>query len=404
MIRGVGLDARWLVLPAVVVASLVPFACTGDSGPDEGEARLEVDGRAVVARADGDSESISDGTTLKAGDRVEVIEGTAEMELPGDVRFELRAAVDDVPNTAVTLDDPPSLDAGDLLVVTERPTSLAAAGTIASVEGGATRVSRHLGVSVGVYHGAAAIDSAGVERDVPALRRLSVPVLGRPAPDVLPLRFDGGDPWDRRFLGDAIALGERLEAMSRGYTASLSPGEGRTVGFYELVLPGLADEREFTQELLVSGGATRPPGETLVGAAISELGRRGSFADRWEATFGFRDDGAAWGLVALDQAVNGSPLLGTVEEALAASPFDFAQPTTTTSDGPGAPGTTAPPNGGSTPPTTSEPNSTTTTTTSGTTTTTTPQIGPIDDVTDPVEDLLDDLVNGGLGSSIVRVR
>jgi hypothetical protein len=70
------------------------------------------------------------------------------------------------------------------------------------------------------------------------------------------------------------------------------------------------------------------PGELLVGAAISTEGKRGRFAERWSQVFQFRDDGAAWGLVALDQQVNRSPLLTGVDAAIgrARTPFDVAAP------------------------------------------------------------------------------
>jgi len=45
-------------------------------------------------------------------------------------------------------------------------------------------------------------------------------------------------------------------------------------------------------------------------------GRRGAFAQRWDGVFGFRDEGAAWGLVALDQLADRNALLAQIEAAL----------------------------------------------------------------------------------------
>ena len=79
------------------------------------------------------------------------------------------------------------------------------------------------------------------------------------------------------------------------------------------MLPGLVDDVDFTATLL---DGQRPVGETLIGAAIVDLGRRGTFLERWASVFEFRDAGAAWGLVALDQGVDASPLLGAVTRAV----------------------------------------------------------------------------------------
>src|SRR5690606_7698895 len=130
--------------------------------------------------------------------------------------------------------------------------------------------------------------------------------------------YDADDPWDRRYLAAAVEVGETLQSLAQGYTNNLNPGEGRTPGFFRLVLPGLDDEPEFSGDLI---DGERPPGETLIGAAITDLGRRGSFVQRWSSVFTFRDQGALWGLVALDQDVSGTPLLGTVQEAIADSPL-----------------------------------------------------------------------------------
>ena len=349
--------SRRLLAIGLAVAALVPTACS-DGGPGEGEARLEVDGRAIVERRDGDKDVVDGSTDLHKGDRVEITDGVGRMELAQGTRMELRAGLDDAANSQLVMGTTPELEAGDLLVEAPQDTEVAAAGSTLAVERGAARVSRALGVGVAVYDATVHIDSAGVERAVPALRQMQVPALGRPPAKPRPLVYDAGDPWDRRFLGSAMALGDRLTAMARGYTDNLAPGEGRTPGFFRLVLPGLEDETDFGADLL---DLDRAPGETLVGAAISDLGRRGSFRDRWQSVFGFHDEGAAWGLVALDQAVDGEPLLGTVEEALSASPLGFAAPPVVGSSAAVPPGNAAVPSGSSsTPvtPTTSTPSTT----------------------------------------------
>jgi hypothetical protein len=393
---------RRLLAAGLAVAALVPTACS-DGGPGEGEARLEVDGRAIVERHGGDKDVVDDATDLHKGDRVEITEGVARMELRRGTRMELRAGLGDAANSQLVMGTTPELEAGELLVEAPDASRVSAAGSTLAIEEGSARVTRALGVGVAVYDAVVEIDSAGVERSVPALRQMQVPALGRPPLKPRPLVYDAADPWDRRFLGSAMALGDRLTAMARGYTDNLAPGEGRTPGFFRLVLPGLDDETDFGADL---DDVERAPGETLVGAAISDLGRRGSFRDRWASVFGFHDEGAAWGLVALDQAVEGDPLLGTVEQALSASPLGFAASPVATVTAPAvtAPGS-GPPSPGSSGPTPTTP------TTAPTSPSTAPPSQPpalpllpeppptpvLESVVDPVTEVVTGLLGGLLG-------
>jgi hypothetical protein len=290
-------------------------------------------------------------------------------------------------------------------VTTEESFGVEADGTDVEVTEGAARVTRAFGMSVAVYDAEVALDSAGVPAEVPALRQMVVPDLGRPPRQPRPITYNEADTWDLRFLGPAIAVGKRLEDIADGFTSTLPAGEGRTVGFFKLVLPGLEDEAAFVDELLQPYREGRP-GDTLIGAAITDLGERGDFEDRWAEVFEFHDDGAEWGIVALDQAVRSDPLVGSIEEALdsfaeasefvlpidpesTGSPTD-APPASGDAGGGGSP-TTAPP-GSQPPPVTTLP--------PPVTTPTTPPLEPPEElapVVDPVTDLLDDLVGGLLG-------
>lgn len=396
------MTSRRLLAALLAVAALGATGCS-DGGPKRGEARLELDGTAIVERRDGDQETVDDDTDLRAGDRVELTGGTGRLVLRDGVRMELREGIGDAANSMVLMGTLPVLEAGDLLVSAPEESAVSAGGSTVVVDRGAARLSRALGVGVASYDGEVRLDSAGLERVVPALREMQVPALGRPPRAPRPLDYQPSDPWDRRFLGAAIDLGRTLEALASGYTQNLRQGEGRTPGFFRLVLPGLDDEPEFGAQLL---DLDRAPGETLVGAAITDLGRRGSFAERWTSVFEFRDAGAEWGLVALDQDVSGTPLLGVVEEAVGSSPLAFAPATPSGGSGGGgapAPGGQAP----GTPPPTSPPPTTPPPTTPPPTTpppTTPPPpetpLSPVlDPVIEPVTDVVSGLVGGLLGGS-----
>jgi hypothetical protein len=199
-------------------------------------------------------------------------------------------------------------------------------------------VTRGLGVTAASYVGDLAVTSAGRDLVVPALRQAGVPGPGLLPAVPTPLDYRADNPWDRRYLGDAIDLGDELQARSQGFTAQLAPGEGHTAGFYRQLLPALENEQAFTQALLPPDMA---PGDTLVGAAIAVQGKNGSFLDRWRSVFDFHDQGARWGLVALDQHVTRGPLLSEVDDALGRRSVG----TTTAAAPPGAtaPGVSGPP-------------------------------------------------------------
>jgi hypothetical protein len=317
----VGKAIRRSLAFGAIVLSLAPIAACHDDEPKQGEAKLDLDGRAAVERQDGADETLTADDRLRVGDRIRLVEGDAVLRLPGGTTLELRSGRGDADDTALVMGPKPVLQAGDLLVVTDRELTIDVADTDVTVSEGAARLGRGVGLTAGSYTADLHLDSAGAARDVGELRQLSVPSLGQPAASASPLVLDSADPWDRRFLGDAIDLGRRLEAVSNGFTASLAEGTSQTVAFFGRVLPGLAGEPAFTSDLLERD---RDAGETLVGAAIADLGQRGTFADRWRSVFAFREAGADWGLVAADQGVDAEPLIGAVTGAIDRAPLETA--------------------------------------------------------------------------------
>ncbi|MGH9187044.1 MAG: hypothetical protein ACRD0U_14680 [Acidimicrobiales bacterium] len=314
---------------AVVVIGLAVVLASGEDRLAADEARLTVDGVARVIHPAGTTDDVTGTQVVRDGDVVVADRGSFVLELASGTRFEGRARPGDTA-TSVRLGPTSELMAGDLLVAARRGADVEAAGTTLrlsrSTSGeSAARISRTLAVSAGTYRGSLTLDSAGQERAVPALRSMQVAVLGRPPARPAPLELDPTDSWDQRFLGEAITLTQRLDSLSAAYTATLAPTEGRTAGFYSAVLPALADDTEFTQDLIDRSGP-RAQGELLVGAAIANLGRAGSFADRWRALFSFFDEGAKWGLVALDQGVSDVSLLSDIEAAIGRTRFDVAFP------------------------------------------------------------------------------
>lgn len=283
----------------VLSAPLVLSACRQPSEPRPGEARLsQVRGRVEVSR-DGRAWRRADGGLVRSGELVRARGATAHarLELTRGGALELRD------RSRVRVGATFELLAGDLLVRAGRSPVRVASDVADTVVGtrGSARLSRSLAFDAGAYRGSLRVTSAGRSLRVPALRQATVPGTGLVSDRPSPLRYHERDPWDREFLIDAIELGRDLDARSRGLTGQLGPGQGTTPGFLRLVLPELSGVAAATDELLVDA----PPvaGERIVGSVISLTGRRGSFASRWRDTFGFRADGAEWGLVALDQQI-----------------------------------------------------------------------------------------------------
>lgn len=321
---GAPLDRRRPVLAALSVAITLLlvvglFAAVREEADALGadEAAVSVAGEALVRRAGANEvRRLADGATVSSGDEIEVVDGTVVLTLTDGTTLEGRATTGERRPTELRFGAVPSLQRGQLLVVAPAGYVVQAAGTVIELDDAgpsAARLTATLQVEVAAYEGLVHVDSAGRTREVPALRQLTVSSLGRPASTPDPLRYEADDPWDRRFLGAAIDLGRRLDAFERAATAAVPPATA-AAPTYRRLLPDLNAQPEFLPELLDSA---RDVGEVLVGAAIVIRGEGGSFASRWEDTFAFRDAGAEWGLVALDQGADFGAVVSDIEAAIA---------------------------------------------------------------------------------------
>ena len=308
------------LLTAVVVTlviAAVTSGCSGD-GVGAGEAAIEVvEGSRVLVAEKGDDLTLADGRrTVHFGAEVKVLAGSATVSFADGTTLEVRDG------SEIRIGSPVELVAAELLVTSGRaPVQVESAGSTFSVDGVA-KLSRDLAVRASPYRGSVSVQSAARGLRVPALREANVASIGILPTALRPFQYDATDPWDRRFLAEAIELGDQLEAKSRGFTESIGPGEGRTAGFYRVLLPELEREPLFDESLLTPD---LTPGKGLVGATIALHGRNGSFAERWAAVFAFYDEGAQWGLVALDQQVSDtSGLVESVNAAIGRQSFAFA--------------------------------------------------------------------------------
>ena len=321
----------WLL--AVLNVAVLAFAlvATATVAPGRSEATvvasLALTGTAEVEGETGTRRLTTGEHDLAAGDRVRILSGDAVMGLPGDGSLELRAGPGPTEGSRVEIGPVPTLLGGDaLLVAGEQEQVVEAGGARLSLVDGAARMSRSTGASFAVYTGRATLTSGGRTLDggLPALRQVVVPDAGMLPLSPSSLRItEPPDPWDRRFLAEAIGLESVLQQRSVGFTTLLQDVP-TDVFFFHGVLPGLVFEPGFGQALL--DGQNRPVGETLVGAAIALVGEGGDFASRWQEVFELREEGAGWGIIALDQSAPRAALLAALDEAVARSPLLFGPP------------------------------------------------------------------------------
>jgi hypothetical protein len=296
-------------------ASALVLACLGASALaacsrssiQAGNARLSFDRARVQVAAAGNGFRIAeDGDAVRAGDKVRVVSGEAELQLPRRARLLLRRG------SQVVVGQQPSLTMGDVVAeVSDEPLTIRSAGSSVTARKGATRIRGGLALTAGVYSGSARVQSAGSSLDVRALRQAAVASYGVVPAAASALEYSETDPWDQRYLGVAIEISRELQAKSDGFSSQLRAGEGLTPGFYTVLLPDLPSRALTSCPAALDGslGEGRRPGEVLVGTTLALQGRSGTFASRCKEAFAFRDDGATWGLVALDQNVRSLPLI-----------------------------------------------------------------------------------------------
>jgi hypothetical protein len=295
---------RAAALLAVALVALPLAGCGG--GGDSDTYVLDVTGTAEV-RSTGPVQHLGSGKhRLEVGWTVTVTRGSAVLGLPGDATLELR---DGRRSSVVKVGPRPTLLDGDALAVASDgdDVQLSSGGASFAVHDGAARVRRAAGVTLAVYAGKADVESLGERMEaVPALRQVTVSNSGALPSMAVPLVYDRAKPdrWDVRYLNGAIDLGGVLDRGVRVLNARSAPPDFG-VAYLREVLPAMRTAKTVTDEDLTGG---RSVGETIVGASIA-LGGRGDVRARWKDAFDFRDAGADWGLVALDQQAKRASVL-----------------------------------------------------------------------------------------------
>jgi hypothetical protein len=293
----------------VMVAGLVVAAVDNvdHSSVKEGTARLEATGLVEVSVSGAPFVRASHGRTLGARDQVRVIDGSAILQLPHNSKIELRSG------SAVTINGAAEpeigLNDGDLLVDTGRGDTLSVdGGTSLIAVAGSAKLRRGVSLAAGVYDGTARFQHNDQGLTIPQYRQAAVVGTGIMPQAPEPLSLSASDEWDRRELGPVMALDEQLTLFAHSFEADAPASPAPE--FYKDISPAVA-QLPITPDLL--GG--RAPGENLIGFTLVGLDK-GDFLARFQQVFGFRSQGASWGLVAADRNINATPVLNDLEEAL----------------------------------------------------------------------------------------
>ena len=274
---------------------------------EPGTARLEPSGLVEVSVAGAPFVRASHGRTLRAKDQVRVIDGRAVLELTNKSKVELRAG--SVLTVNGNVEPSLSLDDGDLLVESGRGDTLQVDGGTATVKvAGSAKLRRGVSLAAGVYTGTARFERNDQGLTLPQYRQGAVVGTGILPPAAEPLSLAPSDEWDRRLLGPVMALDEQLTLITQAFEADAPAAVGPET--YKEWVPRAAG-LPLTPELL----AGRAVGENLIGVTLIALDK-GDFTNRFQSIFGFRAEGASWGLVAADRAINPNPVLSDLEVAL----------------------------------------------------------------------------------------
>ncbi|HYH52039.1 MAG TPA: hypothetical protein VEG38_21035 [Acidimicrobiia bacterium] len=289
---------------------------------EPGTARLEPSGVVEISLAGAPFVRASHGRTLRANDKVQVLDGRAVLELPDRSKVELRSGSVLTVNGAVQPEI--SLNDGDLLVESGKGDTVMVDGGTALIEvAGSSKLRRGVSLAAGVYEGTARVSRNDDGLTIPQYRQAAVVGTGILPPAAEPLSLAAADEWDRRMAGSVMALDEQLRLIAQAFEAEAPPDAGPDQ--FKEWMPKAAS-LPITPELL-SGRAV---GENLIGLTLVALDK-GDFNARVASVFGFRAEGASWGLVAADRAINPNPVIQNLEFALAklnpaALPSDLAAP------------------------------------------------------------------------------
>lgn len=292
----------------VVLSALVLMlpACSAGGGLGARDAGTVADGSVIeVAGGDGTWETLSEGRTVAAGSRIRAGDGPATLQLR-DAAVSLAAgALAELGSDTVDLESGEVLVEGDGVRVRLGDTTIAGSGVFRVAAGVAARAA--------VYEGEATVHRPAQERQVPALRELDLSAF-RLAASPAPLRYREGDTWDQELLADALTFDGEAARLTRGIERELGSRPLRPRFYRQYAAPAvvslLADGAAVSR-----GRAFGPPADVLLALFVSEAAAgTAPLAPVVEQILGLRDQGARWGLIAVELDIPSSEVVAAIDQ------------------------------------------------------------------------------------------
>lgn len=277
-------------LSLIVAVALLGGACARAPEAGPGAMRLVAGGEVRLQHA-GAWRAVTGTVALARGDRVEVGDrGRALVELQSGT-LELR------PGAEVRIGAVPELEHGSVLASSLSGLAVAVGPVRVQGEDAVYRVDRSFSLRVGVYRGEVALPGSGWDGRVTPLRQVGV-VAGTVPRGPVALQVDPGDPWDDRFLGQAIDIGEQLDRLQDGMAAQLPRRGGREA---------VAGVLPLDPRAVLGGLPRRVPVSTLSEAVVASVvassaapGRQVAPEEAFRQVMALRALGASWIVVAAE--------------------------------------------------------------------------------------------------------
>ncbi|HVM19011.1 MAG TPA: hypothetical protein VM307_03520, partial [Egibacteraceae bacterium] len=273
----------------VVVLVLLAAGCSGGDGLRAGDAATVAEGSAAEVFTADRWEPLDAGASVVDGARVRANQTEAELSLRGgSVRLAPGAA-------AVVRPDRVELERGDVL---SDGVDVVVGDTTVSGDG-LFRASTGLASRVAVYTGAARVVRPSQERQVPALRQLDLAAF-RLAAVADPLRYREGDPWDLELLAEALAFDAEAARLSRGIELELGSDPLRPRVYRRFAEPTVVSVLASTAAE-ARGPAFGPPSDVLLTMFVAQAAAGDTPVHNVvRRVADLRDDGARWGLIAVE--------------------------------------------------------------------------------------------------------
>lgn len=314
-------SAAWVAI-AAAVAALVLAPPGGTSSIPAGAVATLEDGTLEVEAGSGDWAGVPRGAPIADGATVRAVDESAVLRLREGTLTLARGA------EATLTEGRADLALGSLLV--ERDAAFdVTLGLVSATGRGRWRADASTAPRVAVYDGGA-VTEGPLDREVVIAPLQQADIVDAAlVPEPEPLRYLFADPWDARFLADAIAVDRYVEQLEAGLTGRYGVLPQRPA-FYEdfAVAGGLPADAFRTMAPVSVEDRLGPPAAVLVAAIVVEaiVQRAGLPAQAAVAHVReLRERGATWGLIAVSADLRASDLRAVADAALRARQREIAE-------------------------------------------------------------------------------